>query len=110
MATFGSRLLELRKREKKTQAEIAKYLNVTPKTISFYENNEREASNETLIKLAEYFNVSVDYLLGKDENKTQKDDEISGVYFSLAKEFQDNQIDPDDIKEAIDLIKKLRKK
>ena len=38
-------------------------------TISRYENFEREADYETLIKFADYFGVSVDYLLGRTENK-----------------------------------------
>ena len=67
MAGFGERLLSLRQSKQLTQAEVAKYLDVTPKTISFYENGEREASFDTLIKLSEFFNVSVDYLLGCSE-------------------------------------------
>ena len=38
-------------------------------TISRYENMEREADYESLIKFADYFDVSLDYLLGRDDNK-----------------------------------------
>lgn len=39
-------------------------------TISRYETEERQADYETLIKIADYFNVSIDYLLGRTENRT----------------------------------------
>lgn len=38
-------------------------------TVSRYENGEREADYETLIKIADYFDVSLDYLLGRDRHK-----------------------------------------
>ncbi len=38
-------------------------------TVSRYENGEREADYETLIKIADYFDVTLDYLLGRDINK-----------------------------------------
>ena len=44
-------------------------LNMNQNTISRYENLEREADYETLIKLADYFDVSLDYLLGRKDYK-----------------------------------------
>ena len=43
-------------------------LNMNQNSISRYENHEREADYETLIRLADYFNVSVDYLLERTDN------------------------------------------
>ena len=48
--------------------KLAMELNMGQNTISRYENELREADYETLIKFADYFNVSVDYLLGRTEN------------------------------------------
>ena len=61
------RLKELRKSKKISQLKLALDLNMNQNTISRYENLEREADYETLIKFAEYFNVSLDYLFGRDD-------------------------------------------
>ena len=63
------RLKELRKERKISQLKLALDLNMNQNTISRYENMEREADYETLVKFADYFGVSVDYLLGRTENK-----------------------------------------
>lgn len=61
------RLKELRKSKKISQLKLACDLNMNQNSISRYENGEREADYETLIKIADYFNVSLDYLLGRTE-------------------------------------------
>lgn len=63
------RLKELRKERNISQLKLALDLNVNQNTISRYENMEREADYETLIRFADYFNVSVDYLLGRTNKK-----------------------------------------
>ncbi len=63
------RLKELRKERKISQLKLAIDLNMNQNSISRYENEERQADYATLIKFADYFNVSVDYLLGRTENK-----------------------------------------
>ena len=63
------RLKELRKLRKISQLKLAIDLNMNQNAISRYENMEREADYETLIKFADYFDVSLDYLLGRiDKN------------------------------------------
>lgn len=63
------RLKKLRKERKISQLKLALDLNMNQNTISRYENLEREADYETLIKFADYFGVSLDYLLGRHENE-----------------------------------------
>ena len=63
------RLKKLRQERNISQLKLALDLNMNQNTISRYENMEREADYETLIKFADYFNVSLDYLLGRTENK-----------------------------------------
>ena len=63
------RLKELRKRRNISQLKLALDLNMNQNSISRYENMEREADYKTLIKFADYFGVSIDYLLGRDEKK-----------------------------------------
>ena len=62
------RLKELRKKKGISQLRLATELNTTQNTISRYETGEREPGIAELIKIADYFNVSVDYLLGRTNN------------------------------------------
>lgn len=64
------RLKELRKSRGITQVKLALDLNMTQNTVSRYENEVHQADYKTLILFADYFNVSVDYLLGRTENPT----------------------------------------
>ena len=61
------RLKELRKKKKISQLKLAIDLNMNQNTISRYETMEREADYETLVKFADYFGVTLDYLLGRTE-------------------------------------------
>ena len=63
------RLKKLRKERKISQLRLAIDLNMNQNAISRYENLEREADYKTLIKFADYFNVSLDYLLGRTDKK-----------------------------------------
>ena len=62
------RLKELRKKKGISQLRLATDLNTTQNTISRYETGEREPGIDELIMIADYFNVSVDYLIGRTEN------------------------------------------
>jgi transcriptional regulator with XRE-family HTH domain len=63
---IGQRIRELRKQHKMTQEQVAAFLNLAKSTISQYENSINEPDIETIVKLADRFNVTVDYLLGRD--------------------------------------------
>ncbi|MBQ7187497.1 MAG: helix-turn-helix transcriptional regulator [Ruminococcus sp.] len=61
------RLKELRKKRGLSQQRLAMELNVNQNTISRYETGEREADYKSLIMLADYFGVSIDYLLERTD-------------------------------------------
>lgn len=63
------RLRALRKEKNVSQLKLAFDLNMNQNTISRYENLERQADYQTLIAFADYFDVSVDYLLGRTDKK-----------------------------------------
>ena len=63
------RLRKLRKEKNLTMKQLGNIVGVTECAISQYELGKREPSNETLFKLADVFDVSVDYLLGRDEEQ-----------------------------------------
>ena len=64
-----NRLKYLRTARGENLEKVAEYLNVSIQTISNYENEKRDMTPDTIIKLAEYFGVSTDYILGKSNNR-----------------------------------------
>ena len=69
MDRFGDRLAELRQDRQLRQKDIADYLHVSCGTISNYECGNHDPDIDTLVKLASYFNVSLDYLVGVTKSK-----------------------------------------
>jgi len=66
---FGERLKALREEKKITRLSLSNILNVSYSTVSKYETNIRFPDKETLITVANYFNVSLDYLLCRSDIK-----------------------------------------
>ena len=64
---LSERLKELRKRDGLSQVEFAKQFNISTGTIGNWETGAREPDATTLMKIAKFFNVTVDYLLNDDE-------------------------------------------
>ena len=62
------RLKEIRKAKKISQLKLALDLNTSQNTISRYETGEREPGIKELIRIADYFNISIDYLLERTNN------------------------------------------
>ncbi|MDP4109398.1 MAG: helix-turn-helix transcriptional regulator [Bacillota bacterium] len=93
---FSIRLRDLREENNVKQKDLAQQLNLKPNAISKYEKNVSQPSIATLIKIAEIFHVSVDYLLGLSSIKnpysadrfTPKEAEIIIKYRKLSKENQ----------------------
>lgn len=101
MATFNQRMKDLRNEKNITLEELAKILNTTKSTLSRYENNLRIPNADFINKLAKYFNVSVDYLLG---NSDKKEPEIE---INVPKEYSDKyKVTSRDKKQYMDHIKK----
>lgn len=66
---FNQRLKELRNSKRITQEKIAQALNIKRSTYAKYETGENQPDHETLQLLADFFNVSTDYLLGRSDKK-----------------------------------------
>ncbi len=67
MSSFCARLKHLRKQDDLTQDALAKAVGISKSTISMYENGNREPDFETLEAFADFFNVDLDYLIGKSD-------------------------------------------
>ena len=79
MNKLGTRIKELRIENRKTQEQIAKDLGTTKATIGRYELGTREPKTDILNALADYFNVTTDYLLGRTEERHAKKERFQGV-------------------------------
>lgn len=69
MFDFGQHLKSLRLSHKITQKQLAAALDASERGIQHYELNERKPTYDTLIAMADYFNVSLDYLVGRGDEK-----------------------------------------
>lgn len=67
MAKFSDRLRQLRTARDLSQMEFARQIKISKSSVNMYERGEREPGLETLEKIADYFNVDMDYLLGKSD-------------------------------------------
>jgi transcriptional regulator with XRE-family HTH domain len=116
---LGERLKTLREENKVTQEHLAEYLGVGRPTVAGYETKGKQPSYEILDKIANYFNVSVDYLLGRtdiknssilsakeEQNKYYTNNDIAEEIHNLSPESQE------ELKKLIELykIKDMQKK
>ncbi len=104
---FGDRLRELREERDITQKKLGELINVSARVIGYYEANDRFPRDENVLKtLADYFNVSVDYLVGRTEIRFSSDDIVaeSKIPYNLdVKGLPDEALKK--VEDYIDLIK-----
>ena len=72
MKIFGARLREVRKSKKLTQKELAEQIGIKQNSYSDWETGKNEPSLENLVKLADLFEVSLDWLFGREQMKFKK--------------------------------------
>ena len=88
---FANTLKDLRELHNVTQEELAEYLKVSRPTIAGYETKHRQPDYERLVKIAEFFQVSIDYLITGDESSANPeytesviDQKVAGIYKQLS--------------------------
>ena len=100
---FGNRIAHLRRNNSLSQIEFAKLLNISNTTLSQYESGKRIPSDNIKIQIADYFNVSLDYLFGRTNiidtadsilNKASNPSQLNTTY-------QGNDIPPEAAEEMI---------
>lgn len=70
MNKLSIRLRELREERKLLQKDMANFLNITTSAYGYYEQGKREPDTHTVNSLADFYNVSSDYLLGRTNNRS----------------------------------------
>ena len=80
---IGDKLTYLRNSNNLSQAELAKKLNISRSSIGMFESNARTPTTDTLVRYAQFFNVSIDYLMGTSQNNNPEKYTIP-VYASIS--------------------------
>ena len=101
---FLNRLRELRVERELLQSDIAKLMNKSERTVGFYETGERDMNTETLAILANFFNVSIDYLLGKSDIRNPEKADLDKLQIGLSAKDYSNITD-EQIKQIEDFAK-----
>ena len=81
-------LKTLRKQKGLTQSEVAKFIGISQNNYSYWENDKVKIDNTSLQKLADFFGVSTDYLLGRTENALDRRP-LSDIAENFIKEFEE---------------------
>lgn len=104
--SFQDVFKELRIEKKLSQDKIAEELDVSPALVSKWERNVSTPAPEMLEYIADYFNVSVDYLIGRSKYKNleHNNSELDNLLYSKAKELSDN-----DKKAVLGVINAIKK-
>lgn len=108
MNNFGERLKYLREKNKMYQSELAEKLNLAPSTISMYERGDRDPDTSTLSKIAEIFNVTTDYLLGRTDKLKDKDIEDEKLIIAARSDVDLSELTEDEQKYILDFIKMIK--
>jgi transcriptional regulator with XRE-family HTH domain len=98
--TFGERLRQLREEKKLSQEQLGELLNFSKANISRYENNIHQPSFEVLDFFCDFFDVSINYILGKTNVRKNIDIDIVGL----------NKINPSDLELLINFFSKPENK
>lgn len=102
--TLGQKLGILREESGRTLDEVAKVVGIQRTTLNNYERDFRKPRYDTIAKLADYYNVSTDYLLGMDDTPPEKDpDDNTQVLLQTLKGASKREID-----QAIKIITALK--
>ncbi len=114
---IGARLKKLREQKGETQVQLAEFLTVSQQAVGKWELDKASPDDKTLIKIANHYGVTTDYLLGYDDAPAYYTDPETAA---LVQELKENpefkvmfdstrDLDPKSVKEIIEFIKFKRK-
>ena len=107
---LGDKIRELRNERGITLKELGGILNVGESTVSMYENNKRTPDYETLKKIADYFSVSVDFLLERTSTKKHYDIETIAAHHDSEEWTEEELAEIERFKEFVRMKRQQRKK
>lgn len=107
---FTNRLRELREEKNLTQEQLSNIFNVARSNIGKYENGEVDLSTELLMKYSDFFECSIEYILGITNDKTKTfnaENYIDKEYISLFRDSKAKKLTPEKIRKIIDFIQDM---
>jgi transcriptional regulator with XRE-family HTH domain len=108
--TIGRRLQELLELRDEKQAELARRFGWSAMAVSQWVNDKREPDVETIIKLADYFGVTVDYLVGRtDDPQGRTHPDLPDDWEDTIRKLEGEGISAEDIDAALELIRAYKK-
>lgn len=107
---LGQRIRSLRKEKKITQQDLANYLKLGKSTISQYENNINEPDTTTIQKIADFFNVSVDYLFGRTDEPLSVEKVATDKSNFIDEEGPLTEEEKEYLKESLKLFRRMKAK
>lgn len=110
MTVIGKRLRRLLAEKQMTQRELARRFGWGDTTVSNYLSGNREPDLDTVQILADYFSVTIDYLLGRTNNrKGDVEPDLPDNWEEIIRDLSGQGLTPEDVKNAIDLIHAYKK-
>jgi transcriptional regulator with XRE-family HTH domain len=110
MGERWSRLIRLREAAGLTQQDLAQRISISRTRLSNYEQGTREPDHEITKRLAEYFNVTIDYLLDHSLSNIQTaDGQVSDEWLQVVNQMKREGYDPDQVLQALRLLNSIRK-
>lgn len=108
---FALKLKELRENLGLSQRSLAVKLGVSQSTVGMWESNQREPNFKTIEELANFFDVTTDYLLGRTDNKKPVvDDDIGYDDFTYAMHNESKELTDEDKEMLLDMARMLKKR
>ena len=111
---YGDRIAQLRERKGMTQEELAGSIGITRAALSHYEKNRREPDYKTLSKIADYFKVSIDWIIRGNNLSAPNDPKYSSLELTLEEEYAKKGLSPETQRELLDVavaaVEEARKK
>ncbi|GED13768.1 helix-turn-helix domain-containing protein [Aneurinibacillus migulanus] len=106
MSVLGKRIKYLREKNNFSQKRLAESLGITNVQLSRYETGDRNPDPDTIKKIADFFEVSTDYLLGRTDNPSSKNNEddsnINVAFYNGLKDLDD--LEPDERQFILDMV------
>jgi transcriptional regulator with XRE-family HTH domain len=109
MAEKWHQLISLRKAAGLSQYELARRLNMGRSALGNYEQGDREPDFETVRRIADFFRVSVDYLLGRPKGEADSSSEFPTEWREMVRLAQTEGYSPDQVLGALRLLASIRK-
>ena len=108
MNKYGKYIREIREKNNDTLEDLAKKLDMSFSTLGKYERGERKITPELLEEVAEVYGVSLSYFFGEESDVPKELKNLGVEWITFAREMEERQLTPEEIKATLNLISKLR--